>query len=116
MLRDNDPPSFEDEDKDFLEEMWPAQGAGDDFEAEIPQLVLYVKEGCPFCAKVERFADDAGIPLMYRDITDPANGERLLRLGGKRQVPFLVDEARGVQMYESDDIIAYLEEHYAEGA
>ena len=29
-------------------------------------------------------------------------------MGGKRQVPFLVDTDRNIQMYESDDIIEYL--------
>ena len=33
--------------------------------------------------------------------------------GGKRQVPFLVDDERGVSMYESADIIAYVKEHYS---
>ena len=32
----------------------------------------------------------------------------LLSLGGKNQVPFLVDEDEGVKMYESKGIIAYL--------
>ena len=36
----------------------------------------------------------------------------LVKLGGKAQVPFLVDTDRDVRMYESDDIIQYLNEHY----
>lgn len=83
------------------------------WDVEVPRLILYIKEGCPFCEKVEAFADEAGIPLMFRDIAEPAYREELLEVGGKVQVPFLVDEARGVAMYESEDIIAYLEEHYA---
>lgn len=35
--------------------------------------------------------------------------EKLLELGGKTQVPFLVDTVSGVMMYESADIITYLE-------
>jgi len=34
-------------------------------------------------------------------------------IGGKDQVPFLVDHQRGVEMYKSDDIVDYFEEHYA---
>lgn len=29
------------------------------------------------------------------------------------QVPYLVDTRREMAMYESDDIVEYLEEHYA---
>jgi glutathione S-transferase len=36
----------------------------------------------------------------------------MLELGGEDQIPFLVDTARDVTMYESDDIVDYLEEHY----
>lgn len=34
--------------------------------------------------------------------------EALIKIGGKRQVPFLVDKDRNVQMYESSDIIEYV--------
>jgi len=39
----------------------------------------------------------------------PAFAER----SGKMQVPFLVDPNSNVEMFESADIIAYLEERYA---
>jgi glutathione S-transferase len=32
--------------------------------------------------------------------------------GGKVQVPFLVDPNTGRELYESDDIVAYLEKEY----
>ncbi len=35
-----------------------------------------------------------------------------LRAGGEDQIPYLVDTQRGVTMYESDDIVEYLEAHY----
>jgi glutathione S-transferase len=38
--------------------------------------------------------------------------DQLRTLSGEDQIPFLVDHQRGVTMYESDDIVAYLEEHY----
>jgi len=38
---------------------------------------------------------------------------QLRTLGGEDQIPFLVDHQRGVTTYESDNIIAYLKEHYA---
>lgn len=39
-------------------------------------------------------------------------GHDELTAGGEDQIPYLVDTRRGVTMYESDDIVAYLEEHY----
>lgn len=35
-----------------------------------------------------------------------------MEMGGVQQVPFFVDSEHGVSMYESDDIINYLEETY----
>jgi glutaredoxin 2 len=37
----------------------------------------------------------------------------LLKLGGKEQVPFMVDTDKGVMMYESEDIIEYLKKNYS---
>lgn len=60
------------------------------------------------------YADAQGIVFELKDITvNPAIAEELIARGGKRQVPYLVDDARGVEMYESADIVAYLQEHYA---
>ena len=42
------------------------------------------------------------------DISNKESEETLIRMGGKRQVPFIVDNERNIQMYESDDIIEYL--------
>ena len=32
--------------------------------------------------------------------------------GGEDQIPYLVDTDRGVTMYESDESVEYLDEHY----
>ena len=42
------------------------------------------------------------------DTANEKNKEKLIKLGGKRQVPFMVDNDRNIQMYESEDIIKYL--------
>ncbi|MBC7190098.1 glutathione S-transferase N-terminal domain-containing protein [Candidatus Aerophobetes bacterium] len=76
-------------------------------------LFLYVKEGCPFCERVLRFAEKNKIPIHQKDIyKDKENLQELLKTGGKRQVPFLVDTEKNVFMYESSDIIRYLEKNY----
>lgn len=65
-------------------------------------------ENCPYCKKVISFMDETGIKANKIDILDKKNEESLIQLGGKRQVPFLVDKDRNIQMYESSDIIEYL--------
>ena len=79
-------------------------------------MVLYIKQGCPFCEKVLSAAQELGVIFDLRDIADDAVVAELLEKGGKRQVPYLVDEERNVAMYESDDIVAYLHQHHSPAA
>ena len=69
---------------------------------------LYVKPGCPFCARVLKIIDEKGIDVTIKETTEPGVVEELIAHGGKKQVPYLIDEERGTSMYETDDIIAYL--------
>lgn len=76
-------------------------------------LELYQFENCPYCAKVRAKLSELQIDYVARSAPrGSAQRKALIQLGGKEQVPFLVDQERGVMMYESDDIVAYLEEHY----
>lgn len=47
-----------------------------------------------------------------RNIADPSVAEELIARGGKLQTPYLVDEARGKELYESEAIIEYLHETF----
>ena len=76
-------------------------------------LTLYVKTGCPFCHKVLAVGKELGIAFEEKNIADVAVAAELIARGGKCQVPYLVDSERDVEMYESDDIVEYLKEHYA---
>ena len=77
-------------------------------------LCLYVTTYCPYCHKVRARLDAAGIPYEVRNVQENSVWrEDVLALGGKMQVPFLLDTERNVSLYESDDIIAYADEHYA---
>jgi len=70
-------------------------------------LELYIKPGCPYCAKVLRFMSENEIVLSLHDITDgSSNRDDLIRIGGKVQVPCLIID--GSALYESSDIVAYL--------
>ncbi len=75
-------------------------------------LTLYVKTGCPFCARVLAAGEKLGIAFTLKNVADEGVVEELVALGGERQEPFLVDSEKGVSMYESDAIIQYLTENY----
>jgi glutathione S-transferase len=82
-------------------------------------LELYQAEGCNYSQKVREKLTDLGLSYVIHNPRS-ATGEtrnkqtynQLQALGGEAQIPFLVDHQRGVTMYGSDDIVAYLEEHY----
>ena len=77
-------------------------------------LTLYYKPTCPWCQKVITAVEEMGLQPEMKDITaDEAIAAELVERGGKRQVPYLVDDQRNTEMYESADIIAYLREHHA---
>ena len=45
-------------------------------------MYLYVKPGCPYCMKVDRFLDEANIQLEHRSVTEGSNAEALRAIGG----------------------------------
>ncbi|MBL7045718.1 MAG: glutathione S-transferase N-terminal domain-containing protein [Parcubacteria group bacterium] len=75
-------------------------------------LKIYVKTGCPYCEKVLAKVNELGIEVEQLNIADDSVAAELIERGGKRMVPYLVDEDRNVEMYESADISDYLDEHY----
>lgn len=77
-------------------------------------LTLYYKPTCPFCQRVLGEIEDIGVKVNLKDIaTDEAVLAELIEKGGKKQVPFLIDDEKDVSMFESGDIIDYLHENYA---
>ena len=71
-------------------------------------LELFILETCPYCLKVMNFLNEKGMEYQKIDIKNKESEDSLIQIGGKRQVPFLIDTDRNVQMYESSDIIEYL--------
>ncbi len=76
-------------------------------------LILYWRPTCPFCHRVLDTAGELGLTFEKKDIADPVVAAELVKRGGRQQVPYLVDTERGVEMYESMDIDAYLRAQYA---
>lgn len=75
------------------------------------KLELYYKETCPFSQRVLRFLEKEPIDgIEMKDISKDAEAEKtLVEVGGKKQVPCLFVD--GKPMYESMDIIKFLQEN-----
>ena len=81
------------------------------------QLALYHFPTCPFCLKARRAMHRLSLNIELRNAQhDPAHRQELLNGGSKIQTPCLrITDAQGqdVWLYESRDIIAYLEREFA---
>lgn len=75
-------------------------------------LTLYIKDGCPFSARVLAVLDELELSCDRRNIADDGVRNELLEVGGKLQVPFLYDQEKKKGIYEADDINTYLIEEY----
>jgi len=86
-------------------------------DAETAQLTLYQYLACPFCVKVRRSMKRHSLNIETRDATrHDLFREELVEGGGKLKVPCLRIEEEGGHvrwMYESSDIISYLEQSFA---
>ena len=78
-------------------------------------LTMYMKPTCPFSRRVMAVIDRLELEVEYKDIAaDEALAAELESIGGKRQVPYLIDTDANVSMYESDDIVAHLQRTYGQ--
>ena len=86
-------------------------------DAQTASLTLYQYKACPFCVKVRRAMKRHALNIETRDVKRSETArEELLAGGGDLQVPCLrIEGEQGeVQwMYESSDIIRYLEGRFA---
>jgi glutathione S-transferase len=56
--------------------------------------------------------ENLGVEFDLKDTSENETfAQELMEMGGKRQVPFLVDTETSTSMYESSDIIDYLREN-----
>jgi len=77
-------------------------------------LELWSFEGSPFCRIVREVLCELELPYLLHNVgkkspSRPAFVER----SGKMMVPYLADPNTGTEMFESADIVAYLEATYA---
>ncbi len=80
-------------------------------------MALYQYTACPFCVKTRRAIRRLGLNIELRDAkNDPGFRRELEQQGGKQQVPCLrIENPDGsiTWMYESDDIIRYLQRRFS---
>jgi len=75
-------------------------------------LELYKFDACPYCQHVFRAIERLGLPVRYRDILyEEAAATALVEGGGQDQVPCLFVDGR--PLYESAEIVAFLEREFA---
>lgn len=84
-------------------------------DAQAKHYALYQFAACPFCVKVRRAMKRQSVPIALRDAKN--NAQHRLELeqgGGKVKVPCLRIEENGQTrwMYESSDIVAYIEKTF----
>jgi glutaredoxin len=81
------------------------------------QLALYHFKTCPFCIKVRHEMARLSVPIKLRDAQhDQAHRADLLQGGGKVQTPCLRiidDKGQDRWLYESKEIIAYLQQRFS---
>ncbi len=86
-------------------------------DAQTTKLKLYQYLACPFCVKTRRAIRRLGLNIETRDaLRDPIYREELITRGGRAQVPCLQithADGRVEWLYESGDIITYLQSRFA---
>jgi glutathione S-transferase len=79
-------------------------------------LELYDFEGCPYCRKAREVLCELDLDYLVHPVAQGSpRRQELKQLGGKVQVPYLIDPNTHTRLYESDDIIDYLNERYGKG-
>lgn len=76
-------------------------------------LELWNFEASPYCRRVREALCALDLDNVVHNVAKKSvRRPDLVALGGKMQVPYLVDPNTGTAMYESDDIVAYLTQTY----
>ena len=91
------------------------QAEQDEIDNKTRSLVLYQFRTCPFCIKTRRAMRRLNLPIETRNAAVGSPHRDVLEQGGGRiQVPclYLEEDGEEVWMYESGEIIAYLEQRF----
>lgn len=86
-----------------------------EIETELANMSLYQFFACPFCIKTRRALHRLNLPITLKNASHGPARIELADQGGKIQVPCLKinTDNQVTWMYDSSDIISYLESKYA---
>ncbi len=77
------------------------------------RLELFNFEASPYCRKAREALCELNLEYACHNVAKGGRRrQELVERGGKMQVPYLIDPNTGTEMYESDDIVAYLTAQY----
>ena len=77
-------------------------------------LELWSFEASPFCRIVREALCELEIPYLLHNVAKGSpSRDAFVARSGKMMVPYLVDPNTGTEMFESADIVAYLDRTYA---
>ncbi len=81
-------------------------------------MSLYQFHACPFCLKTRRAFKKLNLNIQTRDALKNPHRADLLAEGGTIKVPCLRIDSNNktTWLYESNDIIDYLEQHFGEAS
>lgn len=81
-------------------------------------MSLYQFQACPFCLKTRRALKKLGLKVQTRNALKNPDRADLLAGGGEIKVPCLRIDNKNetIWMYESSEIIQYLEQHFGEAS
>jgi glutaredoxin len=78
-------------------------------------ITLYALDGCPYCEAVHDALEAHGIDYETAWVEAlHSKRDEVKRASGQRTVPVLVDDANGVTMGESENILTYIERTLAD--
>jgi glutathione S-transferase len=75
-------------------------------------LTLYIRDNCKYSRAALDAGEELGIAFNLKHIEDEEVARELEERGGEVQVPYLIDEEGGVELYESDAIVQYLHHRF----
>ncbi|ELZ34201.1 hypothetical protein C474_02810 [Halogeometricum pallidum JCM 14848] len=85
-------------------------------------LELYQAESCPYSEQVRSKLTELGASYVVHnprlpgdeggDVLNEQTHGKLTAVGGEDAIPFLLDREREEAVYDAEDIVDYLDEHY----
>lgn len=74
---------------------------------ELP--ILYVKQGCPWCAEAVEFLDDHGVSYRLQEVTsDPAAYAEMQKKSGQTKAPTLDWNGKILADFGTDELVPFL--------